>query len=141
MSDRVFLDSNVWIYAATGHEEYPAKFQRAREIIGSADIGVSTQVVGEFANVVQKPAKMRRPLTPEETARWVDQMFVFPLVEVDRQIVENALFIQRRYKIGYWDSQIIASAERFGADVLFSEDLSHTQKYGGLRCHNPFNAA
>jgi len=141
MSDRVFLDSNAWIYAATGHEEYPTKFQRAREIIGSADVGVSTQVVGEFVNAVQKPRKMRRPLTFDETARWVDQMFVFPLVEVDRQIVETALFIQRRYKIGYWDSQIIASAERFGADVLFSEDLSHNQKYGGLRCRNPFNAA
>jgi len=138
MSGRVFVDSNVWIYAATGREEYPAKFRRAREIVETEDIGVSTQVVGEFVNAVQRPKKMRRALTPDETVRWVEQMFVFPLVEVDRRIIENALFIQRRYQLGYWDSQIIASAERFGADVLFSEDLSHTQKYGGLRCKNPF---
>ncbi len=138
MSDRVFLDSNVWIYAATGKDEYPEKFRRARELMATTDLGVSTQVVGEFANAVQKAKKMRRALTPDETAKWVEQMFVFPLVEVDRQIIESALFIQRRYKIGYWDSQIVASAERFGAEVLFSEDLSHTQKYGGLRCENPF---
>lgn len=139
MSGRVFVDSNVWVYAATGRDEAPAKFQRARHIVESEDIGLSAQVVGEFVNVVQKPKKMRRALTPEETAKWVEQMFVFPLVEIDRQIIESALFIQRRYRLGYWDSQIIASAERFGADVLLSEDLSHTQKYGGLRCENPFN--
>ena len=138
MNDRVFLDTNVWVYAATGHDEYPAKFRRARQILEQVDIGVSTQVVGEFVNAVQKPKRMRRPLTPDETTKWVDQMFVFPLVEVDRQIIESALFIQRRYRIGFWDSQIIACAERFGASVLFSEDLSHTQKYGGLRCENPF---
>jgi len=138
MSGRVFVDTNVWIYAATGREEHPDKFQRAREIVGTGDIGISTQVVGEFVNTVQKPKKMRRPLTPDETAEWVEQMFAFPLVEVDRQIVENALIIQRRYRLGYWDSQIIASAERFGADVLLSEDLSHTQNYGGVRCNNPF---
>jgi predicted nucleic acid-binding protein len=138
MIGKVFLDSNIWIYAATGRDEYPEKFRRAREIIGTEDIGVSTQVVGEFVNAVQKPKKMRRALTPDETANWVKQMFVFPLVEVDRQIVESAMFIQRRYRLGYWDSQIIASAERFGADALLSEDLSHTQKYGGLRCNNPF---
>lgn len=138
MSAKVFLDSKVWIYAATGRDEYPAKFQRAREIVETADLGVSTQVVGEFVNAVQKLKKMRRALTPDETVKWVEQMFIFPLVEVDRQIVESALFIQRRYQIGYWDSQIIASAERFGAEVLLSEDLSHTQKYGSLRCENPF---
>jgi predicted nucleic acid-binding protein len=138
MSDKLFLDSNVWIYAATGREEYPEKFRLARQILENEDIGVSTQVIGEFVNAVQKPKKMRRPLTPNETGKWVEQMFVFPLVEVDRHIIESALFIQQRYKIGYWDSQIIASAERFGAGVLLSEDLSHRQKYGGLRCMNPF---
>ena len=138
MSDRVFLDTNIWIYAATGREAYPEKFRRAREIVAADEIGVSTQVVGEFVNAVQKPKAMRRALTPDETTRWVEQLFVFPLIEIDRQIVESALFIQRRYQIGYWDSQIIASAERFGADVLLSEDLGHKQKYGGLRCENPF---
>ena len=138
MSDRVFLDTNVWIYAATGREAYPEKFRRAREIVAADEIGVSTQVVGEFVNAVQKPKAMRRALTPDETTRWVEQMFVFPLIEIDRQIVESAFFIQRRYQLGYWDSQIIASAERFGAGVLFSEDLGHKQKYGGLRCENPF---
>ena len=83
---------------------------------------------------------MRRPLTPAETAIWVDALFQLPLVEIDRQIVETALIVQQRYQLSYWDSQILAAAERLGADVLYSEDLSHGQIYGSVRCENPFRS-
>jgi predicted nucleic acid-binding protein len=39
-----------------------------------------------------------------------------------------------------WDSQIVAAAERLGADVLYSEDLNHGQTYGAVRCENPFRS-
>ena len=83
---------------------------------------------------------MPRPLTVDEAADWVGRLFRFPLVEVDRQIVETALIVQRRYQLRYWDSQIVAAAERFGADVLYSEDLNHGQIYGSVRCENPFRS-
>ena len=60
----------------------------------------------------------------------MDALFRLPLIEVDRQIVETALIVQRRYQLSYWDSQIVAAAERLGADVLYSEDLNHGQIYG-----------
>ncbi len=138
MSGRVFLDSNVWIYAATGREAYPEKFARARGIIERENIGVSTQVIGEFVSNVRNAKKMRRPLSADETADWVERLFEFPCVDVDRQIVESALLTQQRYKLSYWDSQIIAAAESLGADILYSEDLNHQQNYGSLRCENPF---
>ncbi len=62
MSGKAFLDSNILIYAATGHDAYPAKFRRAREIVSGDEIGISTQVIGEFVHNVQK-RKMRRPLS------------------------------------------------------------------------------
>jgi len=138
MNAKVFLDTNIWIYAAGAHEDAPQKQRRAVEIIASEDVGVSTQVVGEFINVAQRRKKARRPMTPDEAAIWVDRMFELPYVEVDREIVLGAMVIQRRYGLGFWDSQMIACAERSGAAILYSEDLSHRQKYGGLRCVNPF---
>jgi len=141
MSDRAFLDSNILIYAATGRDAYPAKFRRAREIVSRDEIGISTQVIGEFVDNVQKPKKMRRPLTPAETAIWVDRLFQLPLVEVDRQIVESALLVQQRYRLRYWDCQIVAAAERLGAEILYSEDLGHGQMYGRVRCENPFQSS
>jgi predicted nucleic acid-binding protein len=138
MTDRVFLDTNVWVYAATGQEAYPDKCAQARAIVASRNIGVSPQVVGEFLQAVQNPRKMRRPLTEDEAADWVARFLSLPCVELDREIVETALRIRSHYRIRYWDSQIIAAAERFGATVLFSEDLSHLQTYNSLRCENPF---
>jgi predicted nucleic acid-binding protein len=135
MSDRAFLDSNILIYAATGRDAYPAKFRRVRQIVSRDEIGISTQVIGAFVDNVQKPKKMRRPLTPAETAIWVDRLLQLPLVEVDRQIVENAFIV-----LSYWDSQIAAAAERSGAEILYSEDLGHGQMYGRVRCENPFQS-
>ncbi len=140
MSVRVFLDTNVLIYAATGREESAAKYRRAEEIVARDDIGISTQVIGEFVHNVRNKKKMSRPLTPAETARWVERLFEFPLVDIDRAIVESAMILQRRYQIDYWDSQIVAAAERFGAEVLYSEDMNHGQTYGSVRCENPFRA-
>ena len=140
MTDRVFLDTNVWVYAATGRDAYPEKFARARAIVAGENVGISPQIVGEFLHVVQNPKKMRVPLTDAETAVWVDRFLALPCVELDRDIVDTALKICRRYGIKYWDSQIVAAAERYGAKTLFSEDLSHLQAYNSVRCENPFRA-
>ena len=141
MSGKVFLDTNVLIYAATGREAYPAKFRRAREIVASdgdrdldaGDWRVRQQCAEAEENGAAADARPR-------TAVWVNALFRFPLIEVDRQIVETALIVQRRYQLSYWDSQIIAAAERLGADVLYSEDLNHGQIYGSVRCENPFRS-
>jgi predicted nucleic acid-binding protein len=138
MSARKFLDTNVLIYAATGRDESPAKHRRAEEIIARDDIGFSTQVLGEFVHNVQSKKKMSRPLSAIETMEWLERLFEFPLVEVDSAIVATAAIVQQRYQLSYWDSQIIAAAERLGADVLYSEDLNHGQSYGSVRCENPF---
>jgi predicted nucleic acid-binding protein len=138
MSGKIFLDSNVLIYAATGREDSPVKFRRAEEIVEREEICLSTQVIGEFIHNVQNAKKMKRPLTPAETAKWVDKLFEFPLVSIDRAIIETAMLVQQRYQIGYWDGQILAAAESIGAEILYSEELNHGQAYGSVRCQNPF---
>ena len=83
---------------------------------------------------------MPRPLTVDEVAEWVEWLFRFPLVELDREVVESALIVQRRYQLRYWDSQIVAAAHRFGAETLLTEDLNDGQMYGSVRCENPFRS-
>jgi predicted nucleic acid-binding protein len=140
MSGRVFLDSNVLIYAASSRG-FPAKFARAEKILAGEDFAISTQVVGEFVRNVQSPKKMSPPLSDDEVDHWVNRLFEFPVIAVDREIILDAMVLQRRYRIDFWDSQILAAARRFGAEVLYSEDLSHGQTYGSVRCENPFGDA
>jgi predicted nucleic acid-binding protein len=138
MRGRVFVDTNVLIYAATGQEAFPEEFARADEIVATKDFGLSTQVVGEFVRNVQNPRKMKSPLSDEDVDDWVDRLYAFPMISIDRKIITSAMLFQRRYRIEFWDGQILAAAHRFGAETLFSEALGHRQVYGSVRCENPF---
>jgi len=138
MTNRVFIDANVLIYAATGQEADPDKFERANAILGEAQFGISTQVVGEFVKNVRDTKKMFAPLSEHEVHEWLDRLFVFPVISIDRNIIERAMYFQVRYKINYWDGQILAAAEQFQADTLYSEDLKHGENYSGIMCINPF---
>jgi predicted nucleic acid-binding protein len=140
MSAKVFLDTNVLIYAATGDEVHPGKFTKAGEILTTETFAISTQVVGEFISNVQNPRKMTSPLTDDEIDGWLERLFAFPVISIDREIILNAAFFQRRYQIDYWDGQILAAAHRFGAETLLTEDLNHGQIYGSVRCENPFRS-
>jgi predicted nucleic acid-binding protein len=138
MRGKVFLDTNVLIYAATSLEPFPDKFARAEEIIAKEEFGISTQVIGEFIRYVQNSKKMKSPLSDEEVDGWIERLYEFPVISIDREVITTATLFQRRYQIGFWDSQILAAAHRFGADTLLTEDLSHGQIYGSVRCENPF---
>jgi predicted nucleic acid-binding protein len=140
MSARVFLDTNVLIYAAAGDDVDAGKFTKAGEILTTETFAISTQVIGEFIRNVQNPRKMTSPLSDDEVDGWLERLFEFPVISVDREIILNAAFFQRRYEIDFWDGQIVAAAHRFGAETLLTEDLNHGQTYGRVRCENPFRS-
>jgi predicted nucleic acid-binding protein len=58
--------------------------------------------------------------------------------EIDVLIVERALDTLEQYKISYWDSLIIAAAERAHCKRILSEDLNAGKKYHGIEITNPF---
>lgn len=53
--------------------------------------------------------------------------------------VIEALAIEHRYNISFWDALIIQAAGTSGAAVVYSEDLADGQSYGALRVVNPLN--
>ena len=133
-----FIDTNIIVYAYDNH--FPDKQQRAREIIISAvrsGNGVlSTQVLGEFFTVVTRKIKM--PLSVRNARGIIKYMGNMRVQEIDLLIVERALGTLEQYKISYWDSLIIAAAERAQCKCILSEDLNAKQKYHGIEIINPF---
>jgi predicted nucleic acid-binding protein len=51
----------------------------------------------------------------------------------------EALIIEHRYNISFWDALIIQAAGTSGATVVYSEELADGQTYGPLRVINPLN--
>ena len=50
----------------------------------------------------------------------------------------RGLEVQERNRISFWDAMIVRAAESAGCEVLYPEDLSHGQEYGGVLVVNPF---
>lgn len=132
---KVFLDTNILIYAALGSADEPAKYERSVELL-TTRFGTSGQVLAEFYVNVQR--KSGRPLTAEEAQEWVFRLSKKPFQPVDYKVIRAGIDHARRYQISYWDGAIIAAAERLGASVVYSEDLNHGQTYGSVRVENPF---
>lgn len=61
-------------------------------------------------------------------------------VDIDQTLLRTALYLAERYKISFWDAALVAASEMLGAAVLYSEDLSHQQKYRTVTVINPFKA-
>jgi predicted nucleic acid-binding protein len=63
-----------------------------------------------------------------------------PLLGVHSSIglSSDALRIQQRYRISWYDSLIIAAANELKCVVLYTEDLQDGAKFDGVQVKNPF---
>jgi predicted nucleic acid-binding protein len=52
----------------------------------------------------------------------------------------EALDLEARYQISFWDALVVQAAQVSAAEVLYSEDLSDGQTYGTVRVINPLRA-
>jgi predicted nucleic acid-binding protein len=137
MSDKCFVDMNILIYA---HDRSAGrKHQRAQRLIGEiwdAGNGIfSTQVLPELCVSLRR--KAAQPLPLEELHRLLQDYLSWELVVNTPEAATEALDLEARYRISFWDALILQAAETAGATVLYSEDLSAGQKFGSLRVVNP----
>lgn len=136
--DLQFIDTNVLIYA---HDRSAGeKHSRARDLIQelwqSGDGCLSLQVLQEFyVNVTQKVAQ---PLTPDLAARIIADLATWHVHRPGVQDLLDAIALQRRYTISFWDAMVVTSAILLGCQRIWSEDLNPGQLYDGVRVVNPF---
>ncbi len=75
----------------------------------------------------------------KQSARNIVQVYrtwlASPIMSED--IIEASEF-EEQNKLSFWDSLIITIAQKAGAETLYSEDMQHGQKFGGLTIINPF---
>ena len=137
MSDRYFVDTNILAYA---HDQGSGvKHARAAELVeklwASGEGVISTQVLQELCVFVRKKAV--RPMPINELREIIEAFKAWDVIENNLASVLEALAIEERYKISFWDALIVQAAGRAGAAVLYSEDLKDGQSYGAVRVVNP----
>lgn len=138
MSDKIFIDTNVLVYAYD--RQSPEKQKTAQELLKNGilagTLSLSAQVLNEFFTVVTK--KIDEPLTIDEAENIIEVFDIVPVIEIDFKLVKRAIYTFRQYHLSFWDSLIIAAAERAGCTLLYSEDFTHGQVYNGIPANNPF---
>ena len=138
MSDKYFVDTNVLVY---GYDRSAgAKHERAQALIeelwNSGSGVLSTQVLQEFC--VNLRRKAGQPLPADAVRRLIQDYSSWEIVVNTADSILQALDIEARYRISFWDALILQAAESSGATLVYSEDLASGQKYGSIRVVNPF---
>ena len=137
MTDRSFVDTNVWVYAVDDDE--PAKQAMARAVLdpsAAASLVLSSQVLGELYVTITR--KFGRRVTEDIAGAMVERLRQLPVVAVDADLVSTAVAVSRTWQLSYWDSLIVAAAASAGCTRLLTEDLADGATYAGVRVENPF---
>lgn len=137
MSDRYFVDTNILMYA---HDKAAGeKHERARTLVEELwrerKGVVSTQVLQELA--VNLRRKAARTLDAKATREIVADYLTWQVVVNGGDSILEALDLEARFQISFWDALVVQAAQASGAEILYSEDLSDGQTYGTVRVINP----
>jgi predicted nucleic acid-binding protein len=139
MSDRFFLDTNIFVYSFD--QSAPRKARTAVNLIREALTAqkgiISYQVVQEFFNVALR--KFSQPMQAADAAQYLNAVFR-PLLAVhsSQALYAEALFLHAQSGLSWLDSLIVSAAIQARCEVLFSEDMQHGQRFGSLQVRNPF---
>jgi predicted nucleic acid-binding protein len=139
MSDRYFLDTNIFVYSLDPVD--PLKARIAEELVtrgvGSRLGVISYQVVQEFMNVSLRQFRVTMTVTELELYFF---KVLLPMMTIPSSsgLFLEALRLQTVGQIAWYDSLIVAAAIQGDCEVLYSEDMQHGRRFGDLVIQNPF---
>ncbi|MDR2912089.1 MAG: PIN domain-containing protein [Alistipes sp.] len=122
MKDRIFVDSNIFIYLYSTDE--PEKQNISNKMIDKYPCIISTQVLNEFCNVCLK--KFNKSVEEIELAL-IEINANCDVTLIDNNTIKQALEIRKIYGYSYYDCLIVASALQSDCKYLITEDMADGQ--------------
>jgi predicted nucleic acid-binding protein len=125
MIDRVFIDTNILVYAfldaknSQDQEKHIKAKMFLKEFKNSDNIMLSTQVCNEYYSALFKH-KIPDTQIQKSLKALISSVEV---VSLTKDTVTGAFEIKNRYNYSYWDSLILASALEHSCKLLYSEDM------------------
>lgn len=138
MSDKIFVDTNILVYAhdLDAGNKHKVAAKAIAELWESKNGTLSTQVLQEL--YVTLTRKMAQPLDKITARRLLQKYFSWDVAINDLQMILQASEIEETYNLSFWDSMIVAAACSKNATIILTEDLSHGQYIEGVLIQNPF---
>ncbi len=138
MSKKVFVDSNIIIYAydLDAGARHAMAVRILKSLWGQAiPPSISIQVLQEcYVNFV------RKGVSENLAAEIIEDLLQWNVVVNDAALLTEGMRLKSRLKLSFWDSLIVAAARSAQADEILSEDFSAGHLYEGIKIVNPFDA-
>ncbi len=93
-------------------------------------------LVGEYSAVMLH--KMKPSVSPANVSTALDSLSQIRVVPSNAAVIRRAVEAHATCGIHFYDGLLVASAEQAGCTHIYSEDLSHGQRYFGVEVVNPF---
>jgi len=137
MKDKLFIDSNVFVYAYINDDQQ--KHALARNLLKDTvlvnEIILSVQILNEFYSVMAKYEYSHDEIK-SCLSEIIEQAEIMPL---KLETIKFCLFIKEKYGYSWWDSLVLASALENNCKIIYSEDMRHEQIIeNSLKIVNPF---
>ncbi len=133
---KIFIDTNILVY--TLDQKNIEKRDMARKIVKKVvefhQPVISTQVIKEFYVVASNKLKA----DPIIVKNIIHNFHNMEIVNNDLDLIEQAIDISILSTLSFWDSLVIAAAEKANCEYVLSEDLNSGQNYRGIKLLNPF---
>jgi predicted nucleic acid-binding protein len=138
MSARVFVDTNILVYARDASEgEKQRRALEWMEYLWRFKIGrTSVQVLQEFYVTVTR--KLKPGLAPAAARADVQQLLAWQPTDLEPRILNGAFAAEDRYGLSFWDALIVSAAQSAGCERLLTEDLQDGQRFDDLIVISPF---
>jgi len=133
-----FCDTNIIVYA------YDQSDQRKSQLSHTLLDRLWTDRAGVLSiQVLQELYVTLARRTPGEDSRAIvaDLAQAWRVMEPVAEDVIAAIDGSHQWNISFWDAMIVISAIRAQSNVLWTEDLQHGRRYGGVLALNPFQGS
>lgn len=137
--NRVFVDTNIFIYAALKENRREEKGDKAIALLQSISdkvVFINTQVLNEIYSVM-----LRHEIEEKAIQEKLEVIIRETRLAIIRlKTVKRCWDLRMKCKYSYWDCLIMASALENDCAVLYSENMQHQQLIEqSLRIVNPFS--
>jgi len=138
MSDKCFVDTNILVYTQdlSAGPKCVRSQMLTRELWESRTGVISTQILQELYVALRR--KLATPIPISRAEEILRDYFSWEVVINNRESILRGMQFEVQYRISFWDGLVLQAAEKSGAAIVYSEDLSHGQLYEGIRVVNPF---
>jgi predicted nucleic acid-binding protein len=138
MNAAVFVDTNVFVYARQSGEavKQPIAREWLERLWKDQSGRTSAQVVSEY--YVSLTRKIKPAVSADDAWDEVQTLLSWNPQPTDADLLVRGRTIERRYRLSWWDSLIVAAAQAQNCALLLTEDLQDRSLYGGVMVRNPF---